>query len=83
MNDKIRNSDDVLPYIQKYSKYRQEHFGLICLNSERKVTFCKVLFIGAEHGTVVYPKILFWKACEKKASDIIVFHNHPSQNTQP
>ena len=83
MNITVHSPNDIIPLLQKYTKYRQEHFGLICLDSERNVIYNKDLFIGSEHGTAVDPKIIFWKACEKKASTIIVFHNHPNQKTEP
>ena len=83
MNDRITNPYDVVPLISKYSKKRQEHFGLICLDSECKVISNKVMFVGSEHKSLVDGKMLFWEACTKKASAIIVYHNHPSQCTSP
>ena len=79
----IKHPEDVVPIITKYAKFRQEHFGIICLDSERKVISEKCLFIGSEHKSLIDTKMLFWYALSKKASMIIVYHNHPSGGNSP
>lgn len=80
---KLVSPYDVVPIITKYAKFRQEHFGIICLDSERKVISEKCLFIGSEHKSLVDTKMLFWYALSKKASALIVYHNHPSGSDIP
>jgi DNA repair protein RadC len=62
---------------------RQEHFGVIYLNSMREVIQTKCFFVGSDNICHVYPKMIFWKACKLEASAMILFHNHPSGDTKP
>ena len=48
----------------------------ICLGKER-------LSVGGMESTVLDSKILLRRACEKKASGVILVHNHPSGNSMP
>lgn len=48
----------------------------VCLGKERLST-------GGTDSTVLDSKIVLRKACEKKASGIILVHNHPSGNAYP
>jgi DNA repair protein RadC len=62
---------------------RQEHFGVIFLNSQKEVIQTKCFFVGSDDICYVHPKIVWWKACKLEASAMIMFHNHPSGNTSP
>lgn len=48
----------------------------VCLGKER-------LSVGGTESTVLDSKVVLRKACEKKASGIILVHNHPSGNAYP
>ena len=48
----------------------------LCLGKER-------LSVGGMESTVLDSKILLRHACEKKASGVILVHNHPSGNAMP
>ena len=48
----------------------------VCLGKER-------LSAGGTEATVLDSKIVLRKACEKKASGVILVHNHPSGNAYP
>lgn len=48
----------------------------ICLGKER-------LSVGGMEATVLDTKILLRRVCEKKASGVILIHNHPSGNSMP
>ena len=62
---------------------KQEHFGIILLNSQREIIQTKCLFVGSDNICTVHKKMIFWLACKKSASAIVLFHNHPSGNTDP
>lgn len=62
---------------------KQEHFGAIFLNAQRKVIQTKCFFVGSDNACHVYEKIVWWKACKLETSAMILFHNHPSGNTSP
>lgn len=80
---KINQPSDLVPLINKYVRKKQEHFGVIALNSQREVVGQKCLFIGTDNRCAVSSRILFWYLCKKEANAFIAFHNHPSGNTNP
>lgn len=79
----ICNPQDCVVLLLKYGRMKQEHFGVIYLNSKREVIQTKCFFVGSDNICSVYPKLVFWKACTLKASSMILFHNHPSGNPEP
>ena len=79
----ILNPQDCVSLLSKYSRMKQEHFGVIFLNSQKEVIQTKCFFVGSDNNCNIYPKIIFWKACKLEASAMIMFHNHPSGNTSP
>ena len=79
----ILNPQDCVSLLTKYSRMKQEHFGVIFLNSQKEVIQTKCFFVGSDNRCNIYPKIVFWKACKLEASAMILFHNHPSGNTNP
>ncbi len=74
---------DCVSLLRRYGRMKQEHFGAIFLNSQKEVIQTKCFFVGSDSVCPVYPKLIFWKACKLEASAIILFHNHPSGNTEP
>ena len=80
---KILNPQDCVSLLCKYSRMKQEHFGVIFLNSQREVIQTKCFFVGSDNLCYVHPKIIWWKACKLQASAMILYHNHPSGNTSP
>lgn len=80
---KILNPQDGVSLLCKYGRMKQEHFGVIFLNSQKEVIQTKCFFVGSDNICITYPKIIFWKACKLEASAMILFHNHPSGNTSP
>jgi len=79
----IRSPSDCISLINRYGRMKQEHFGVIYLNSKREVIQTKCFFVGSDNVCTVYPKLIFWKACKLEASSMILFHNHPSGNPDP
>ena len=80
---KILNPQGCVSLLSRYSRMKQEHFGVVFLNSQREVIQTKCFFVGSDNRCRIYPKIVFWKACKIEASAMILFHNHPSGNTTP
>ena len=80
---KILNPQDCVSLLCKYGRMKQEHFGVVFLNSQREVIQTKCFFVGSDNFCQVYGKIVWWKACKLEASAMILFHNHPSGNTSP
>ena len=80
---KILNPGDCVSLLSKYGRMKQEHFGVIFLNSQHEVIQTKCFFVGSDDICPVCGKIIWWKACKLEASAMILFHNHPSGNTSP
>ena len=80
---KILNPQDCVSLLCKYGRMKQEHFGVIFLNSQREVIQTKCFFVGSDNICQVYGKIVWWKACKLETSAMILFHNHPSGNIVP
>ena len=83
MKEAITNPGKVVPLLKTYSTKKLEHFGIICLDAGNRVISKKALCIGGEYRTLIEAKAIFWEAFSKKASCIILFHNHPSGNAEP
>lgn len=85
MKERIRicNLQDCVSLLRRYSRMKQEHFGAIFLNNKKEVIQTKCFFVGSDNVCPVYPKLIFWKACKLEASAMILFHNHPSGNSEP
>ena len=85
MKERIRicNPQDCVTLLRRYCRMKQEHFGVIFLNAQREVIQSKCFFVGSDNICQVHPKLIFWKACKLEASSMILFHNHPSGNTNP
>lgn len=79
----ISNPQYCVTLLLKYCRMKQEHFGVVFLNSKREVIQTKCFFVGSDNFCHVHPKIVFWKACKLEASSMILFHNHPSGDTSP
>ena len=61
----------------------QEAFWIILLDRRSKVIALEEIHVGGMSAMVVDPKIIFQKALERKASAIILSHNHPSGAPSP
>ncbi len=84
---KISNAEDSFEVLYQLFDFNtiefKEEFFLLLLN---KANFCLGWFkisSGGTSGTVVDVKIIFMLALLTNASNIILCHNHPSQNINP
>ena len=85
MKERIRicQPQDCVSLLYRYRRMKQEHFGVIFLNSQKEVIQTKCFFVGSDSICYIFGKIVWWKACKLEASAMILFHNHPSGNTSP
>jgi|SRR5687767_1803889 len=61
----------------------REEFWIILLDRRSKVIAIEEIHVGGMSAMVVDPKIIFQKALERKASSVILSHNHPSGSPSP
>lgn len=80
----ITTSNDAYDLI--HSRMRDltcEEFWIILLDRRSKVISIEEIHVGGMSAMVVDPKIIFQKALERKASSVILSHNHPSGAPSP
>ena len=65
------------------SDLAHEEFWLILLDRANRLIEKMKVSQGGMHGTVADPKIIFKQALDKRASSVILCHNHPSGQLRP
>lgn len=81
---KIRCSTDAYEAMRhKFTDLQHEEFHIVYLNRSNQIIMAEMLSAGGTKGTVVDVKMIMKSALEKLASSLILFHNHPSGNSQP
>lgn len=79
----IKSSKDVYKYFSYKTNILVEEFSIILLDRAHKIIGDALVSRGGMAATVVDPKVIFVEALERRASAIILCHNHPSGNTKP
>lgn len=72
--------DMMLPFLKGLP---HEEFWVIWLNRANYVIGKEKISTGGYSSTTIDPKMIVAKAIEKKASGVIMVHNHPSGNPRP
>lgn len=62
---------------------KDEHFSVIYLDAQNRITGIETIQEGIVNQAVVYPRKVLENALEQKASAIILVHNHPSGHVKP
>lgn len=80
----IRFSKDAYQYVRPFlADLEHEEFWVVYLTAGNRVRGCECLSSGGMDGTVIDVRILFRKALDSKANNIIVAHNHPAGTLHP
>lgn len=61
----------------------REHFWVICLSNANKILNIELISMGSVHQTIAEPMEVFSVPLQKRASGVILVHNHPSGNLLP
>lgn len=69
--------------IPQFGDRTVEHFGVVLLDSKRRLLRTAVLSVGTLDASVAHPREIFREAAVGGASAVIVFHNHPSGDPTP
>lgn len=73
----------VAKYLQKYiGREKKEHFVLLYLDSRHNLVVDRVS-IGTLNSSLVHPREVFKSAIQVNAAQVIVAHNHPSDDLEP
>ncbi len=60
-----------------------EQFGVVLLDTKRRVLRTRVLSVGTLDASVIHPRDVFREAVAANAGGIVLFHNHPSGDPDP
>lgn len=86
MNSTIKSPDDaqtIIHEVVKIDDEAREVFGFLALDTKNKVIGVHPVFAGTLNESIVHPREVFKAAILNKAAGIILFHNHPSGDTEP
>jgi len=80
----LKSPEEVYHYLKyEMQSLARETLKVIFLSSKSKILDIEKLFEGTITESTCYPREIFTKAFEKKASSIILVHNHPSGDPTP
>ncbi len=75
----IKNPNALFDYLKtSMSHLKREEFRLLHLNRAKELIAEEVLFKGTVDVSVIYPREIVESALRKKASALILAHNHPT-----
>lgn len=81
---KVQVPGDAYEYMKPYlMDLDHEQFWVLFLNRANQIMKPEMISAGGVSGTVVDAKLVFKKALEALASNVILVHNHPSGNLTP
>ena len=85
-NDKIiiHDSRDAYFVVKDELEHElQEKFLVIYLNNKNHIISKKILFIGTNNQSIVFPRDVFREGVKLNCSSVILCHNHPSGDITP
>ena len=80
---KIAKSEDCLKYIEGIRNLDREHFVVLGLDTQNKVTYREIAHIGTLNSCIIHPREIFKKAILMGCHSIITVHNHPAGSIEP
>lgn len=82
--EKLNSSALIYEYLKPYMlDLNHEQFWVLFMNRANQVIRVEQISTGGVSGTYVDAKILFKRAIELLACNVVLAHNHPSGNVQP
>ena len=84
LKQRIKSSEDIYKLIRKeiFDKDR-EHLYLVSLDTRFQVLSLNLISVGTANETLVQPREIFKLALSKNAINVILVHNHPSEDPTP
>ncbi len=74
---------DIFERLIEYRYKKKEHFFVFYLDVKNQEIKFEIISVGILNTTVVHPREVFEGAIKNSAAQIIVAHNHPSDNVHP
>ncbi len=88
-NTKIESPEDLYEIMQRILKREQktdrdrEHFWTISLNNANTVLNIELVSMGSVNATIIEPMEVYSIPLQKRATRIILVHNHPAGTLKP
>jgi DNA repair protein RadC len=80
---RIRGIEDVYTHYRSLAKLAKEQLWILLINSRYQVIHEEVLSVGSTDNLHITPKDVFQSAIERRATAVILVHNHPSGDPTP
>lgn len=74
---------DVFDRLIEYRDKKKEHFFVFYLDVKNQEIKFEVISVGVLDASLVHPREVFEPAVKYLAAQVIVAHNHPSDNVEP
>lgn len=69
--------------LPQYGSRSVEHFGVVLLDTRRRVLRTTIVSVGTLDASIVHPREIFREATAAGAAALVLFHNHPSGDPEP
>jgi DNA repair protein RadC len=79
----INSAADIARVCRDLEAETQEHFVVLCLDTQFVVTSRQTISIGTISEAMAHPREVFRAAVMQGAYAIVIVHNHPAGNPQP
>jgi DNA repair protein RadC len=79
----IYSPENIWDNLKDVRNSRKEHFYVFCLDSRNQIIKRELISIGILNASIVHPREVFEPAIRNLAAQIILSHNHPSQDVNP
>lgn len=80
----LNSPDSAVNYLLLHLSARErEHFGMFFLDARHRVLASEELFVGTVDSCTVNPRELVRRTLEHNAAAVMLYHNHPSGNSEP
>jgi len=80
----ISSTEELLNYCKSaMGGLKDERFSVIYLNTRNRIIKEEIIQEGTVNQAVIYPRKVLENALKRKASAIILVHNHPSGHVKP
>jgi DNA repair protein RadC len=83
-SDSIKTCTDVFArFHYRLWQKRQEHLYLLMLDQQHSLIEERLISLGTVNASLVHAREIFAPAIHRRATAIILVHNHPTGNAQP
>lgn len=80
----LKTPQNVHKYLTlKLAELEHEVFGVLFLDTKNRLIADEIIFRGTTTHTSVYPREVAKECLKHNAISVVIYHNHPSGNTEP